>query len=113
MWGKIFVDASYDWQKTVDGRGSGWIAIADEKGNYDLISLKMSFPGLRQLINRFELEAIKRGLRKKRDSIVYSDSSVAVRWAKEKRVRWAKRVCWIPRDKNVAGWLLENIEYES
>jgi ribonuclease HI len=67
---------------------------------------ELCFPGLRQLINRFELAAIRRAQEIAKDRglsnvEIFSDSRVAVGWAK------ANNVFWTRRDKNLAGIVLE------
>lgn len=102
---KIFTDASYSWTKTVDGCGTGTICVVvgDEKPMIE--TFKMCFPGLNQLINRFELEAIKRAQNllesRKLNGIIYSDSQIAVKWSRNPLVKWT------PRQLNKAGIILD------
>jgi len=106
----IHVDASYDWNKTdEEGCGVGTICLAIPETRKIIVEkAKLCFPGLKQLINRFELLAIWRALDegkargyKKKHIKIYSDSKVAVGWAKHRGVFWS------PRDKNLAGNYLE------
>ena len=100
---KVYVDASYDWNKTVNGTGTGKICVIVGRKKPIIEEITISVPGLKQLNNRFELLAIKRGLELGgEDCEVYSDSSVAVGWAKNKRVKW------ISREKNLAGKVFDD-----
>ena len=101
---KIYVDATCEhWAKT-KGKALGRIVgFCGRKKIFDE-EFEIKHPSLRQFINRFELEAIKRALNKfsgENGIIVYSDSQVAVRWSGSPLVRW------ISREKNLAGRYLE------
>lgn len=99
----IYTDASYDWNKTdKNGCGIGKICLVIGK-KVILKEFMLCFAGLKQLSNRFELEAIKHALELGGDNCkIYSDSNVAVSWIKDKRVNW------ISREKNKAGKVFEN-----
>lgn len=111
---KIYVDSSYDWNKTVNGKGTGLICIAYQGKyglwEYETHEVTLHIPGLRQLNNRFELRAIEMGIKIARRTnkkapnhyVIYSDSRVAVGWANN------HRVLWIPREENIAGIYIEN-----
>jgi ribonuclease HI len=101
----IFTDAWYDWTMTDEnGCGSGTICVFFNKRKIICETFQMCFKGLKQLSNRFELAAIKRGLKEGgKNCIIYSDSSVAVGWIKQNNVRW------ISREKNKAGLYLESL----
>ena len=108
---KIFVDSSYDWTKTRDGRGEGTICVlipseAEIRVEKIVISVEKE---LRQLNNRFELIAIERGVKIAKDLNIgnyeiLSDSKVAIGWSKLRNARW------IPREKNEAGQHLERLK---
>jgi len=101
----IYSDSGYNWKDTKDGCGTGRICIiVENKGKeiYKLVdTINISVPGLKQLNNRFELIAIQiafnYGKKSGKKFKVYSDSKVAVGWAKN------KDIIWIPREKNLAG----------
>jgi ribonuclease HI len=103
----IYTDASADWKKTVNGRGTGLICIQINEEAPIVEKIELNFPGLKQLINRFELLAIERAkeiaiIEKGLNNIqIFSDSKVAVGWSKD------TKVSWVPREKNKAGIYLE------
>ena len=107
---KIYVDSSYDWTTTsLDGTGEGEICIfIPSKNKIYRKKLTLNFPGLKQLNNRFELEAIKAALKLtgKKDFIIYSDSKIAVSWINNPNVKW------VSREKNLAGQILKNYPYK-
>jgi hypothetical protein len=101
---EIYVDATCEsWQTTL-GKAKGKILIYSKKGIVEE-EFEIEDLHLRQFINRFEFEAIRRGwsLYKNKRKIVYSDSQVAVTWAQRDGINCA----WIPREKNLAGKILE------
>lgn len=103
---KIYCDSSYNWQDTVDGRGKGKICIVVNNEEPIIEEIELYFPGLKQLNNRFELEAIKKSKkiiseRQLKNAAIYSDSQIAVNWAK------MADVFWVPREQNLAGIVLE------
>ena len=103
---KIYVDSSYDWNKTKEGKGVGKMCIFDGN-NYEVIEKELNFPGLKQLNNRFELEAIEYARNKfGADCIIFSDSKVAVGWANKMGILNA---IWCPREENKAGIYLDGI----
>jgi ribonuclease HI len=103
----IYTDASADWKKTVNGRGTGLICIQINEEAPIVEKIELNFPGLKQLINRFELLAIERAkeiaiIEKGLNNIqIFSDSKVAVGWSKD------TKVSWVPRENNKAGVYLE------
>ena len=102
---RIYTDSSYNWEETdKNGCGTGEICIAQSKTKFTREEITICVPGLRQLNNRMEMIAIRLALKrfgKYKKLEIFSDSRVAVSWTKDPRVKW------IPREKNVAGIILE------
>ena len=101
---KIYADAtSENWEKT---NGSSWgkiLVYYPARGKIRERVFRIMDPKLRQFINRFEFEAIKWANSLYKKKVIYSDSKVAVDWAKKEGV-----LCeWIPREENLAGFILE------
>ena len=102
-----YTDSSYDWNKTVNGTGEGEICVYHlNKQKVRREKLILSFPRLKQLNNRFELAAIAlaKKMAGKKHYVIYSDSQVAVGWARDPNVRW------ISRENNLAGQILDGEE---
>lgn len=102
---RIYTDSSYNWEETDEnGCGTGEICIARSKTDFVREDITICVPGLRQLNNRMEFIAIQIALKKfgaDKKLEIFSDSRVAVGWAKDPRVKW------IPREKNIAGIILD------
>ncbi len=106
---EIYTDATCQhWSKT---NGFAWGKICwtiPETKKVKLEELKIENPELKQFINRFELLAIERAWKyakryyRNKEIRIYSDSQVAVKWAKRKGIS----VFWIPRDLNKADEFL-------
>jgi len=139
---KIYCDASFDWNSTnTNGENvvRGKIAIVDDSSHERIEKIAIGkVEGLKQYNNVFELIAIARAIelanedKDKADSLaIYTDSQVAMYWARAGRIKNASVLTeahkntleylnrerikfggkitfnFIPRDKNLAGKLLE------
>ena len=139
---KIYCDASFDWNSNnTNGENvvRGKIAIVDDSSHERIEKIAIGkVEGLKQYNNVFELIAIARAIelanedKDKADSLaIYTDSQVAMYWARAGRIKNASVLTeahkntleylnrerikfggkitfnFIPRDKNLAGKLLE------
>ena len=110
---EIYCDATCEgWQNT-QGKAKGKILIlVPSKKRKQRIEEESEIENLelKQFINRFELLAIERAdqIHKNKNKIIYSDSQIAVGWAKKRGINCE----WIPREKNLAGHILENERIE-
>ena len=103
---EIFCDATCEGWQSTQGKAKGKIIAFIPKRN-KLIEKEFEIKNttLRQFINRFELEAIRMGdkLSKSKNKVIYSDSQIAVGWAKKEGINCV----WLPREENKAGQILE------
>ena len=107
---KIYVDATCEGWQVTQGMSKGMILIYTPFRKKKKMTTEESIiedSQLRQFINRFELLAIERAneIYKRKDKVIYSDSQIAVGWAKNKGINCV----WVPREKNLAGLILENL----
>ena len=100
----IYTDATCDGWQATKGSAEGSICLFVEEGDKQEVIFKekvISHPKLKQFINRFELWAVEEALFMNPD-VVYTDSQVARKWARDKKVQW------ISRNENKAGLVLES-----
>ena len=101
---RIFCDATCQYWEDTDGECWGKILVYyPVNGKIRERVFKIINPGLRQFINRFELEAIRWANSLYKKKVIYSDSKTAVDWAKKEGID----VVWVGRDENLAGFILE------
>ena len=128
---KIFCDGSFNW-KSKEKKGKIAFKIGKKKVQIKEVELEEVF-GLKQYSNLFELKAVLESLKetKAKKICLFTDSQIIYWWITKKRnlsefsevhqeiqkeiIKRIERlksfsINWIPREKNLAGIKLEEVE---